>query len=362
MTTGRTPLIDSLKALVAAGTNKGHFYDLRSGSLADMWGTLNLSPNGGARLQRNGGACDVLGTDRFASADTAMSGPELSFGCYFFRGTSLPSGANIYCFGDNAATLSAALAIVKSNNRAFVRVITDAGTKTTVGVVGAEVAPGAIGYLSASARNNSADGLRCYKNGTAIAHADVDFTGATIAYGNGGLSMPGALATVSMSGIIFVGWEINKYLTPAEHAQLYDEIVNQMTWETNNLIINSTYPTIGTSVWEARYGLLAGEQTMSAGQSLGQLDPLKVVSGTHKASTELYSGVLAKTIVCVTAGDIILPDPRPDLGTTWAYRYYDDSAAAWESRTSATATVALDDVGDRILWATADGRTCLRKY
>ncbi len=150
-------------------------------------------------------------------------------------------------------------------------------------------------------------------------------------------------------------------LTTVQEAVLYAEL-DDTVYESNNLIGNKDYPTIGTSVWEARYGLLAGETTMSAGQSLGQLDPLKVVSGTHKATTFLYNGVLAKGIKCVTAGNIILPDTVPDKGTIWVYRYYDDSAGAWETRTSASATVSLDAVNDLILWCDINSQNYLYKY
>lgn len=151
-------------------------------------------------------------------------------------------------------------------------------------------------------------------------------------------------------------------LTGAQQITLQDELQNQIQYESQSMIVNSTFPTIGTSVWEARYGLLAGEQTMSAGQDIGQLASLKVSTGTHKMTTFTYNGQLAKGIQCVTAGNIILPDPRPTLGTTWAYQYYTAATTSWAAVTSATATVTLAAAGDRILWATQDGQTALRKY
>jgi hypothetical protein len=154
---------------------------------------------------------------------------------------------------------------------------------------------------------------------------------------------------------------VNRVITAPEAVTLTDELDNQIRYEQQSMIVNGSY-SAGQDVWRACFGILAGEVTMSAGQSLGQLDALRVASGTHKATTFLYNGVLAKGIKCVTAGNIILPDPRPTLGTTWAYRYYDDSAGTWATRTSASSTVALDAVNDIILWSTADGQTALRKY
>lgn len=148
-------------------------------------------------------------------------------------------------------------------------------------------------------------------------------------------------------------------LSDAEIATLTDELDNQIIYETNPLVLNSSYPHVGSSVLEARFGILADECTMSAGQSLGQLDALRVVSGTHKCSTELYGTKLAKTIVCVTNGTVRLPDPRPELGTTFAFKKY--TGGAWTDATSGSTDIALT-AGEKILWATQDASVCLRKY
>jgi hypothetical protein len=211
-------------------------------------------------------------------------------------------------------------------------------------------------FCAASWRENNVTGAQCYVNGAASG-ASVSSVGKT------SWSMtdkPFALRMGSGSCyLVFCVGFIKKWLTAAEHATLYDEIVNQIRYETQSMIVNSTFPTLGGDVYRACYGLLAGEKTMSAGQSLGQLDALKVVSGTHKCSTELYSGQLAKTVVCVTNGTVRLPDPRPTLGTTFSFMKY--SGGAWASATSASTDIALT-AGEKLLWATADGNVAVRKY
>jgi len=361
--TGRMPLLDSLKALVVAGTNKGYAWDLRSGSLYDFFGGRTLTPAGSARLQRNGGAVPVGGTDRFQFINTAMIGNELTCWMLINHGGFVAADGRLLV--DNSATQGFFLG-VDNTFRVRARCYTNVGgvptTRSTAFTAGFALTPGKTSLIIGTAKGGIADGLRCYLDGVPVTHAAIDLTTDILSWQAGIAAFPSTTAAASGNGLFQAWGAINKRLSDAEVATLYDEIVNQIKYETNNLIINSTYPTIGSSVWEARYGLLAGEQTMSAGQDIGQLASLKVSTGTHKATTILYGTTLAKAIECVTAGNIILPDPRPDIGTTWAYQYYDASAGTWAARTSATATVALDDVGDRILWATQDGRNSLRKY
>jgi hypothetical protein len=362
MTTGRTPTLDYLKSLVVAGTNKGHFYDLRSGSLADMWGTLNLTPNGGARLQRNGGATSVLNADYFSTGDTSLNTTTgLSFGIMMIPLLE-GSAATLRLLNNGNTGATRFLAeYAKATGTISTSIAYNTGVQTTVASGAGSVAKGKRSLVCVSARDD-ADGMRVYVDGSPIPHANKNTAGLTIVAPTTGIRFPFVSATESATQQTYIYFEINKYLTAAEHAQLHDEIVNQIKYETNNLIINSTYPTIGSSVWEARYGLLAGEQTMSAGQDIGQLASLKVSTGTHKANTFLYNGVPAKGIKCVTAGDIILPDTIPDKGTTWVYRYYDDSAGTWATRTSASATVSLDAVNDLILWCDINSQNFMYKY
>lgn len=152
---------------------------------------------------------------------------------------------------------------------------------------------------------------------------------------------------------------INRIITAPEAVILTDELLNQIKYEPQSMIVKSY--TAGQDVWRACFGILAGELTMSAGQSLGQLDALKVASGTVKMSTELYNGQLAKTIVRVsgTPATVTLPDPRPSVGTTWAYRLY--TGGAWTDATSASATISIAE-GEKVLWCTQDGNVAVRKY
>lgn len=353
MTTGLTPTLNSLKALVVAGTNKGHFFDLRSGSLRSLWSDLTLTPAGGARLQRNGGACAVPGTDYFRSAATGLSGTEASFGV-IFKLTGYPSSSAYPIRDDDTGLSDWAVLISNSTFRPTLAVGFSGGTKQTAAIAGTEVINGVVSSVSGSFRNNNADGVRCYKDGMAIAHANVATTGETLLFPDNGLMLGRAVAANGFIGIIIAAWEINKYLTAAEHAALYDEIVNQLTYETQDCL----WPVSTTVYWRGAFGALARETAMAAGRSIGDINELVVASGTHKMSTEKLDGILTKCIVCVTSGTINLP--AYNLGANYVFEKYTASTGLWTTVTQASRSVALL-VGDKILWANQTGNRHIKR-
>lgn len=361
--TGLTPLLDSLKA---AGRIK-FFWDFRSGSVKDIMLTgIDFSTGTGGIIQRGcmaGNGLLVVPT----TANPNMSGTAFSVIARLRPNAYVSAGTKPVIIGDTAgstATGGWALWITKATGHLTMRVYSNASAKESLGAAGNAVL-GRKNTFGASYKDNDANGLQSYVDGVATG-AVVSTVGHAVFWRNSALKLFEGVGPVSNNQLVcnldYILITNNYFLSAAEHATLTDELDNQIRYETQSMIVNSTFPTLGGDVYRACYGILAGETTMSAGQSLGQLDPLKVSTGTHKATTFLYNGVLAKGIQCVTAGDIILPDPRPDLGTTWGYMYYTAATTSWAAVTSATATVTLAAAGDRILWATADGRTCLRKY
>lgn len=194
-----------------------------------------------------------------------------------------------------------------------------------------------------------------YDNSNAVTMTKNGVTTAT-------LGSAGAITWATADGIQFGKWVgatrynqmlvedlvyITQRLSDAEQQTLIAEL-DDTVYESNNLLGN-------VSSYVAQYGILADELTVSSG-SLGQLDSLQVSTGQHKMSTELYEGRLAKTIVCVADGNIILPNP--DAATTYTIYYKKYTGGAWTSATSASTTIALV-AGEKVLWATADGRDCL---
>ena len=363
--TGRTPLLDSLRA---ANIQGAIYYDWRSGSFRNLygdWGHIS-TVNANHRLQRNG----FLIQSPTAQTTTSESFvyPDMSQLTVLSRHACLSSPA-VYQSTINVGKSSAPrsdlnLGIGYPGNLLFRANIFANGTAVAIGQ--ATSTDNKIQSWATRWKKNDAVGFKQYRNGVPIGTTastlaqadDMIYTGENANFRIASASS-GTPTAALLQYLFFIP---NYYLSDADIATLTDELDNQIKYESNNLIINSTYPTIGSSVWEARYGLLAGEVTMRAGQSIGQLDPLKVSTGTHKATTILYNGKLAKAIQCVTAGNIILPNPRPTLGTTWGYMYYTAATLTWAAATSATATVTLAAAGDRILWATQDGQNCLRKY
>lgn len=358
--TGLTPLLDSLRA---AGVGI-HFFDPRSGSLRSLTSAMTFAGYSGAGLNRGGAFLPTIDSSYFESdINNTFTSGELTVICCPRITKEGSANFTAYVYNRNGTT-AGFLFYHTSALKKPTFTVQNATTAKTITSTTITLPINEKAVISVSYKDNDASGLTLYKNGSSIAAA-VSTVGFVMAHASASkirIGMNPGAPTVSRTGTEDFVLVINKYLTPAEHAKIYDEIVNQIVYEKQSMIVNSTFATLGGDVYRACYGILAGELTMSAGQSIGQLDALKVSTGTHKMNTFLYNGQLAKGIKCVTAGNIVLPDPRPTLGTTWAYRYYDDSAATWESRTSATATVALDAVNDIILWATADGRTCLRKY
>lgn len=354
MTTGLTPTIDSLNSYKHCWIKYG------SGSIYDVVNASAITMHSSSVLQRNGEYINGDNSSTVAIPDFTAGAPINIFvraiinsigasnghilakvstgakeGFRFRADTSLRLTADQYCT-DESSVVSTATNAIKL---------------------------GEFHTYSAEMQSNSADGVRTFIDGVQSG-ASGNTTGKTIRHlGTAALSLFRYASNQLCRGVVSdVLIFQNVILTPAQHLLIADELDNQIRYESQSMIVNSTFPTLGGDVYRACYGILAEEVTMSAGQDIGQLASLKVSTGTHKMNTFRYNGQLAKGIKCVTAGNIVLPDPRPTLGTTWAYRYYDDIAATWESRTSATATVALDAANDIILWSTADGQTALRKY
>lgn len=350
--TGRTPLLDSR---IAAG-KCDCFASFRSGSLYDKIGG-RLFAMTSATLKRNGVGI-AYGGSLVASSILTLSTEGTIFIVCSPEYSADATSRHIIADASGAAPTTGFRMYLTPTNLLF-GILAASGSKV---VTAAYTTPWNTKTSYALTFKNN-DNLIGYVNGAAFG-VPTSLVGETYA--------PPAAATMTMGlrpggsralqETVFDVYVDKESLSAANIAILHDEIVNQIRYESQSMIVNSTFPTLGGDVYRACYGILAGEVTMSAGQSLGQLDALKVSTGTHKCSTVTYNGQLAKVIQCVTAGNIILPDPRPTLGTTWSYRYYDDSAAAWSTRTSATATVALDAASDIILWSTADNNTCLRKY
>lgn len=216
--------------------------------------------------------------------------------------------------------------------------------------------------LSCEAQSDSVDGVRAFINGIQSG-ASGSTVGKTIRHLETTVMRifgyaANQLARGVVSDILIFQ---NVILTPLQHAQISDELNNQIRYETDLFTINNDYPTVGSSVWEARYGILADEVTMTAGQPIGQFVPFKVSTGAHKMSTFTYNGQLAKGVQCVTAGNIIIPDPRPGTGTQFQYLYYTAATTTWAAATSATTTINLAAAGDIVLWSTYDGKNCLKK-
>ena len=220
---------------------------------------------------------------------------------------------------------------------------------------------GVFSVSSLQCRSNSADGVQCFIDGVPF-----DSKGSTIGKtirhcGSAArLRILGYAPTQNSRGIVSdILIFQNVILTEYQHYLIASELNNEIRYGYSPLVINNGYGTIGTSVWEARYGILADEKTMTAGNVIGYIDEFKVISGSFKMTTEMYGSVLAKVISCVTNGTVRLPDPRPELGTTFAFKKY--TGGAWTDATSGSTDIALT-AGEKILWATQDASVCLRKY
>lgn len=352
--TGLRPYYDSLRA---AGLIDAH-YIFRAGTLYDIIGGRVVTPTS-CCLQKNGLFIPY-------SQNASSSGNDLSgvteFTMMIKANLSKVAADAVLASSYRAAAPVSGAQLTKTgaNNQLRLVVVDSTGAIGVVNGANDSIVLNSDLWYSGTCKNN--DVASVFVNGVQTG-GDGSFAGKTfLPNTTSGLYFGNRLGGTLYSQEVCAEYiSIKLALTEAQQQTLQAEL-DDTVYETNNLIINKDYPTIGSSVWEARYGLLAGEQTMSAGQDIGQLASLKVSTGTHKATTILYNGVPAKGIKCVTAGDIILPDTIPDKGTTWVYRYYDDSAGTWETRTSASATVSLDAVDDLILWCDINSQNYLYKY
>lgn len=356
MTTGLTPYYNSLRA---AGLIDAH-YAFRSGVCYDIIGNRTITMGAGCLLQRNG-AQTPLGASMVSSNLHLQGATEGTVMCL---ATPIYGNDATYrqLLGDMNTGVTAGFQIqLNASGTLAARIATSGGSKSATGGAGTGATYGQKNWYSFSFKNNNS--LTLFKDGVQqgvpTSLAGLTYTQSTASGIYWGQIQGG---TRYLSALYHCTIVVKSALTEAQQQTLIDELDNQIRYEQQSMIVNHLFPTLGGDVYRGLYGILAGEVTMSAGQSIGQLDALKVSTGTHRMNTFRYNGQLAKGIKCVTAGNIVLPDPRPTLGTTWAYRYYDDSAAAWSDRTSATATVALDAANDIILWCTADGNVAVRKY
>lgn len=355
MATGRTPTIDSLNSYKHCWIRfgRGTIYDEVYGSTISLHSSSLLNRNGAFIIGTN--ISTVAIPDFTAGAPINVFMRVFTMGC---DGTSTPT----FCHKINTTAKEGFRLLFDSSLRLFAQQYMTDDSIVSSSVSSAGTVPlWQFSVISFQAQSNSANGVQAFLNGISAGAAG-STAGKTIRH-RGSATPFRILGYATSQNIIGIVSDIlifqNIVLTASQHLAIASELSNELKYETSPIVVNSGYPTYGSSVWEARFGILAGEVTMSAGSSIGQLNDLRVVSGTHKCSTELYGTKLAKTIVCVTNGTVRLPDPRPELGTTFAFKKY--TGGAWTDATSGSTDIALT-AGEKILLATQDASVCLRKY
>lgn len=350
--TGLTPTIDSLNSYKHCWIKYG------SGSIYDVVNASAITMHSSSVLQRNGEYINGDNSSTVAIPDFTAGAPINVF--IRAKIDSIGSSNGHFLIKINTSVHKGFFLKVDSLRRLQMTQYCEDSSYVS-NTVSSAIELGEFHTYSAEMQSNSADGVRTFIDGVQSG-ASGNTTGKTIRHlGAEKLYLFRYASNQLCRGVVSdVLIFQNVILTPAQHLLIADELNNQIKYEQKSITINGSW-SAGQPYWIARYGILAGETTMSAGQILGQLDTLKVSTGTHKCSTFLYGTTLAKGIQCVTTGNIILPNPRPELGGTYYYKYYTAATTSWADATSATPTVTLAAAGDRILWATYDGKTCLYK-
>lgn len=344
MVTGLTPLLDSLRA---AGYVLWDV-DYRSGTFYDGLNNISVTPDANFGLKRDGLDC------RYAAGATTLSTPnqtvnnitELTMLSYFKPClTTSSTGIRILSMDSGNTKLN-------PNSSGVIRGdVSATGGVCTASGGASHIVNGKKCFGGFSWRENNATGMQRYVDGAAFG-ANVDTTGKT-AFSLAGLPFAVRMGAGSQYDC-YRNMIIKKWLTTAEHATIYDEIVNQMVFETQDCF----WPVSTTVYWRGAYGALARETAMAAGRSIGDINELVVASGTHKMSTERLDGILTKCLVCVTNGTINLP--AYNLGANYVFEKFTASTGLWTTVTQASRAVALL-AGDKILWANQTGNRHIKR-
>ena len=148
-------------------------------------------------------------------------------------------------------------------------------------------------------------------------------------------------------------------LSLADQNTLFNEL-DSIVYESHDWTANGEYAP-GQASWLARFGALARNVTLTPGRSVSDINGLYVASGSFKMSAAKHAdGIMAKELVCVTNGDLWLPDYYPNRGTDWYYYKYTNATGTWEWANAASRIVSLL-AGDKLVWARQDGKYSLYK-
>lgn len=356
----RTPFLDSLTTLVKNGTNIGHLYIFYSGHYADLWGTQNLAVNGSTYMLRDGLYSDaIIGNNKLTTTNTGLSGSELSFGVKAKRGAKNPSATTTKII-ENGGKFYHAITSNTTSSTCRMYFTTNTGIAYTGPLAGYNFLPSQIKVISGSVRNENSDGARCYIDGIAIPHTNISTIGKTLVFPTDGLRIPYNSTTEGFEGEIQYYWEINKYLTAAEHLQLKNEL-DSIKFELKPYarVINPADRTVLYD-FKTYFGALCTTAAIG-GSTISRITNTMFRCGnTVGRFTLTYEtgpgGIYGKVITATTGGPLNVRVPN-GVGT-WTY-WHKTSAGSWTNSPAAIRSGTLDTTftlatGDK-LWYAGDG-------
>lgn len=355
----RTPFLDSLTTLVKNGTNIGHLYIFSSGHYADIWGNKNLSSTGSTYILRDGLYADaIIGNNKLSTTNTGLSGSELSFGVKAKRGAKNPSGTIIKIIENGSTFYHVITNTTLSTCKMYF--ITNTGLNQTGVIAGYNFLQSQIKVISGSVRNENSDGARCYIDGLAIPHPNIDMIGKTLVYPPGVLSIPFNATTSGFEGKIYYYWEINKYLTAAEHLQLKNELDSiKFELKTHARVINPADRSVLYD-FKTYFGTLCTTAAVGGSTIARITNTMFRCGNTVGRFTLTYEtgpgGIYGKVITAKTGGPLNVRVPN-GVGT-WTY-WHKTSAGSWTNSPAAIRSGTLDTTftlatGDK-LWYAGDG-------
>jgi len=306
--------------------------------------------------------------------------PEYTGASEFSFGGSLSvldigTGSSIRAIRNGAGAAVCSIKITRATKEIANEIRLSSGIKNVGNVAGYGITYGNRFNTALSFRYNNADGIRSYLNGIAIPHSNISTVGDSFTppLANN-LSIPYASTVGGMGGNIYYYWEINKYLTAAEHLQLKTEL-DSLKWETSthttglhDTLINNTY----YIDFMTKYG--AFQSTASRGGiANSQLENTpffqQSTTGRYKISTDTHLGQTVKVIECVTGGAGHGLYVNLNLGATgWQYYLKKSGETVYTYKTdnaivtaSGTKSIFAFAAGDKIIYSCIKGDCAIRK-
>lgn len=326
--TGRTPLLDSLRA---AGYIK-FLYDFRSGSVKDLMLTgVDFSTGTGGIIQRGG----MSGNGSLVVPTTAnpnMSGTAFSVIARLRPNAYLGAGTKPIIINDvspTAPTSGFAFWITKATGNVGLRVYSDATSKESLSA-NSTVVLGQKKTFGASYKDNDAIGVQAYVEGIASGAA-ISTIGHAVAWRNVALKLFEGTGTVINNQLVcnldYILLTNNYFLSAAEHLQLKNELEAMIPdWRPGGREVNPrTHALIHYHRTHA--GCICTTAAVAANNPLSNTG-FDVTTGTFSVTRGTgANGQLGKAIVCATNGTLTF---RVAPAGTYYYSYYD--GANWQTQ------------------------------